>query len=439
MGALLTDLYQFSMTQAYLAEGMEGLATFELFVRRQPATRHFFVAAGLEQALDYLEALRFDEAELAWLERHGFSPRLIAYLRTFRFSGEVYAMPEGTVFFANEPILRVTAPLPQAQLVESRLLNIIHFQTLIASKGVRVVLAARGRRLVEFGMRRSHGAEAARLAARAAYLVGFEGTATTEAGLSFGIPVFGTMAHSYVQAHAHERDAFEAFAHAAPSYPTFLIDTYDTEQAVQAIVALADKLTQAGIQIGGVRIDSGDLDWHARTVRRLLDEGGLSSVAILASGDLDEWQVQRLVDAGAPIHTFGVGTALATSSDLPALDAVYKLQSYAGMPRRKKSEGKTTWPGVKQVCRRYDAEGVMLKDYVQLDNEPLLGQPLLQRCMTQGHRLAGVTGLAWARRRCSEQLATLPSSMRELAAAQKPYEVVFSEGLRSLARRMDGG
>lgn len=330
MSALLTDLYQLTMLQAYLDEGMQQEATFELFVRKLPAQRNFLVAAGLEQALQFLETLAFTDDEIAWVERQGsFKPALLDHLRTLRFTGDVHAMPEGTVFFADEPILRVTAPLPLAQLVESRLLNIVHFQTLIASKAARVVLVAPGRLLVDFGMRRAHGAEAALFAARAAYLAGFDGTATAEAARLYGIPAFGTMAHSFVQAHASEADAFVAFARSRPQRPTLLVDTYDPLRAVERVIELAPRLAAEGIELGGIRLDSGDMAAQAKAARARFDAAGLGHLRIFASGNLDEWRVAELLAAGAPIDGFGVGTALDTSSDAPALDAVYKLQRYA--------------------------------------------------------------------------------------------------------------
>ncbi|HEX7437355.1 MAG TPA: nicotinate phosphoribosyltransferase, partial [Caldimonas sp.] len=397
MSALLTDLYQITMLQAYLEEGMAAPAVFELFVRKLPPQRNFLVAAGLEQVLQFLETLAFSKVELAWLRSQGgFSSKLLDHLRTLRFEGDVDAMPEGTVFFADEPLIRVTAPLPQAQLVESRLLNLAHFETLIASKAARMVLAAEGRRLVDFGMRRAHGAEAALLAARAAYLAGFDATATTEAGRRFGIPVSGTMAHSFVQAHASERAAFEAFARARPHRPTLLLDTYDTEAAAAKLIDLAPELARDGIAIGGVRIDSGDLAAHAKAVRGMLDAAGLQGVTIFASGNLDEHRIAALI-AAAPIDGFGVGTALDTSSDAPAIDAVYKLQHYAGVARRKRSEGKATWPGVKQVVRRFDGAGFIGGDRVQLDAEPRDGEALLRPCMRGGRRVGAAPTLEESR------------------------------------------
>lgn len=438
MSALLTDLYQLTMLQAYLEEGMEDRAVFELFVRKLPAQRNFLVAAGLEQALEFLETLSFSEREIAWIaQQGGFSQRLVDHLRGFRFTGDVDAMPEGTVFFADEPILRVAAPLPQAQLVESRLLNIVHMQTLIASKAARVVLAARGRQLIDFGMRRAHGAEAALFAARASWLAGFDGTATAEAGRRYGIPAFGTMAHSFVQAHATEEAAFEAFARARPRRPVLLVDTYDTGAGVAKTIALAARLARDGVQIGGVRLDSGDLGAHARAARRMLDAAGLGEVRIFASGNLDEHRIARLLDEGAPIDGFGVGTALDTSSDAPSLDAVYKLQWYAGAARRKRSEGKATWPGVKQVWRRHDPSGRIAGDSVQLDDEPPAGEPLLRPCMRAGRRVPPAPTLQQARDRCADQLARLPDALRALSPVSEPYPVAISDGLRALAREVD--
>ncbi|MCM5571279.1 nicotinate phosphoribosyltransferase [Burkholderiaceae bacterium FT117] len=463
MPALLTDLYQLTMMQAYLEEGMADTAVFELFVRKLPPERNFLVAAGLEQALDFLETLSFSEQDLEWLAGQGFPKRFVDSLREFRFTGDVDAMPEGTVFFPDEPVLRVTAPLPQAQYVESRLLNIVHFQTLIASKAARVVLAARGRQLVDFGMRRAHGAEAALFAARAAWLAGFDATATAEAGRLWGIPVRGTMAHSFVQAHPSEAGAFEAFARARPQRPVLLVDTWDTEAAVAKAIALAPKLAADGIAIGGVRLDSGDLAAHARAVRAMLDDAGLRETIVFASGNLDEYRIARLLADAAPIDGFGVGTALDVSADAPALDAVYKLQAYAGVARRKRSEGKATWPGAKQVWRSFDANGTAVGDTVRLIHEtagqaaearpaagPGAGEPdagaaggsaadwpLLQPAMRGGRRVGSAPTLQAARERCASQLASLPAATRSLEKAEVPYPVEISEALRALAREID--
>lgn len=437
METLLADLYQLTMLDAYLHESMHQPAVFELFVRHLPPQRQFLVTAGLEQALDFLEELHFNDEELAWLKRLGrFSPRLLDHLRGFRFTGDVHAVPEGTVIFAEEPLLRITAPLPQAQFVESRLLNIVHFQTLVASKAARVVLAAAGHTLIDFGMRRAHGAEAALFAARAAFIAGFAGTATAEAGRRFGIPVFGTMAHSFVQAHDSEAAAFEAFARAHRGASTFLVDTYDTEAAIPKVVAVAKRLAAEGIAVGGVRLDSGDLCAHAKAVRTLLDDAGHSGITIFASGNLDEHRIAWLLADGAPIDGFGVGTALDTSSDVPALDAVYKLQAYAGIPRRKRSEGKATWPGSKQVIRVVGDKGLMCRDIVQRDDEPIRGESLLRPVMVSGRRIRPSPSLESMRRLHALQMQALPAPQRELGPAA-PYPVEISEGLRALARELD--
>lgn len=438
MSALLTDYYQLTMLQAYLEEGLEDEAVFELFVRKLPPGRRFLVAAGLEQALDYLEALRFDAAEIGWLVAQGGFPAALApKLRDFSFEGDVHAMPEGTVFFPDEPVLRVTAPLPQAQFVESRLLNIVHFQTLIASKAARMRTAAQDRTLVDFGMRRTHGAEAALFAARAAWLAGFDATATAEAGRRYGIPVVGTMAHSFVQAHASEADAFEAFARSRPVRPTLLVDTYDTEAAVAKLIAIAPRLALDGVAIGGIRLDSGDLGAHARAVRTLLDSAGLKDVTVFASGNLDEQRMAALLQGGAPIDGFGVGTALGTSSDAPALDMVYKLQSYAGVARRKRSEGKATWPGVKQVTRSVDAAGRLARDVVHLVSEEPAGAALLQPCMRGGRRLSSRPTLAQVREHHARERSRLPDPLLSLEPAAAPHAVEISAGLHRLAEQVD--
>ena len=434
---LLTDLYQLTMLQTYHAARMQEMAVFDLFVRRLPAERGFLLAAGLEQALDYLENLRFTAAELDWLTDCGrFNPSFVAWLETFRFAGDVDALPEGTVFFANEPILRVIAPLPQAQLVESRLINLLHYQTLIASKAARCVLAAPGKLLVDFGMRRAHGAEAALLAARANYLSGFAGTATVLAGMQFGIPVFGTMAHSLIQAFDREEDAFAQFAATQPGHVTLLIDTYDTEAAARKLVELAPRLQERGIAIRGVRLDSGDLAEHARLVRRILDEGGLPQVTILGSGDLDEQRIAKLLAVGAPFDGFGIGTRLDASTDAPTLDMVYKLQEYAGKPRRKRSEGKATWPGRKQIYRRSADDGRFVGDCLSLEDAPQPGEPLLQPVMREGQRLAPPEPLSAIRERVQQQLAALPPALRA-NQADPPYPVEIALELREMAAQLD--
>jgi nicotinate phosphoribosyltransferase len=446
---LLTDLYQINMIQAYLDHGDTGTAVFELFVRSLPARRGFLLAAGLEQALDFLENLRFSAAEIAWLKSTGrFGKNLLDYLGDVRFTGDVHAMPEGTAFFANEPILRITAPLPQAQFVESRLINILHFQTLIAAKAARSVLAAPGKLLVDFGLRRAHGAEAGLMAARASYIAGFAGTATVLAGENFGIPLYGTMAHSFIEAFDDETAAFETFARTRPDNVVLLLDTYDTEAAARKVVALAPKLKAAGIAIRGVRLDSGDLIALSKTVRRILDQGGLKDTTIFASGGLDEDSLLTFGRAKAPIDGIGIGTSLTTSADVPSIDCVYKLQDYAGLPRRKRSQNKATWPGRKQVWRRYDADGRMAGDLLSLDTLSLLsparggalggddGEPLLHLVMRDGRRLAPSLTLDDIRRHAKRELERLPEALRRLEPGAV-YPVEVADDLVKLAGEVD--
>ncbi|HSN19227.1 MAG TPA: nicotinate phosphoribosyltransferase [Usitatibacter sp.] len=436
-GVLLTDLYELTMLQAYFARRMNGTAAFELFMRKLPAQRNFLLAAGLDAVLDYLLDLRFTAEELDWMRASGrFTPEFVASLEGLRFTGDVDAMPEGTAFFADEPILRITAPIREAQLVESRVMNLVHYATLTASKAARVALAAPGKLLVDFGMRRAHGAEAALLSARSSYLAGFGGTATVEAGRRYGIPVFGTMAHSYIQAHEDEAEAFEHFALAQPENALFLIDTYDTERAAGKVVRLAPLLRAAGVRIRGVRIDSGDLGEHARRVRAILDEGGLTEVTIFASGNLDEHRVRALLAAGAPIDGFGVGTRMNTSSDAPYLDCAYKLQEYEGRPRRKRSEGKATWPGRKQVYRRYGADGRCAGDLLALAEGRRDGRPLLVPFVRGGELIEPRISLDESREHAQRELAHLPEALRSLEPAA-PYPVEIDPELTKLAAEVD--
>ncbi|MGJ5047969.1 nicotinate phosphoribosyltransferase [Bradyrhizobium oligotrophicum] len=435
--ALLTDLYQMTMIEAYLESGQTDIAVFEFFVRKLPPQRSFLMAAGLEQALDFLQNMRFSQDELDWLERTDrFSKSLIDYLANFRFTGEVHAMPEGTVFFGNEPILRVTAPLPEAQLVETRLINILHFQTLIASKAARMVLLAPDKLLIDFGLRRAHGAEAGLLAARASYVAGFSGTATLLAEKSFGIPTYGTMAHSFVQSFDDEAAAFEAFARARPKNLVLLIDTYDTEAAARKVVMLAPRLKELGIAVSAVRIDSGDLSALARNVRCILDAGGLHDTGIFVSGGIEEGTLIAFARDAAPIDGIGIGTGLVTSSDAPALDCAYKLQEYAGLPRRKRSTGKATWPGRKQVWRRYDSDGRMLADILSTEEDQQEGEALIQAVMLGGRPVGSRPSLHDIRAHARRQLDQLPPELKA-SKSVAPYPVQISSRLEQLAAVAD--
>jgi len=434
---LLTDLYQLTMLHSYWKRGMTAPAVFELFARKLPPGRGFLVAAGLEQLLDYLEGLRFGDEELAWVRGCGrFDPGFADWLAGLRFTGDVDALPEGTACFPDEPLVRVTAPLPEAQLVETRLVNLIHFQTLIASKAARSVLAAQGRELVDFGLRRAHGAEAGLLAARACWLAGFHATATVLAEARFGIPAVGTMAHSYVLAHDDEGEAFRHFARDLPGSVVLLIDTWDTEAGAEIVVRIAPGLAAEGIRVRGVRLDSGDLGAHARAVRAILDAGGLCDTTIFASGDLDEWRVRDLVTAGAPIDAFGIGTRLETAADRPYLDCAYKLEWYAGRARRKRSEGKATWPGAKQVWRRLGPDGRLAGDVVTLVGDRQDGEPLLAPAMRAGRRVPGLPTLAEARAHTARELARLPDGLRRLDEPAA-YPVEIAPALRALAAELD--
>lgn len=434
---LLTDLYQLNMIQAYLDHDQTKTAVFEFFVRKLPSQRGFLLAAGLEQALDFLENLHFSAEEIDWLGRNGrFSKGLLSHLADLHFTGDVHAMPEGTVFFGNEPILRVTAPLPQAQLVETRVINILHFQSLIASKAARMMLAAPGKLLVDFGLRRAHGAEAGLMAARASYVAGFAGTATMLAEKVYGIPTFGTMAHSFIQAYDDESKAFEDFARSRPQNLTFLIDTYDTEAAARKVVALAPRLKASGIAIRSVRLDSGDLVTLSKHVRQILNQGSLSDVAILASGGLDEDSIAEMLRACAPIDGFGVGTSLATSSDAPALDCAYKLQEYAGLPRRKHSAGKATWPGRKQVWRRYGPDGRMSGDVISVETDQQAGEPRIHLVMQGGRRVGPSPTLAEIRTRAARDLERLPEPLRQRQPGAV-YPVHVADALVQLSAEVD--
>lgn len=436
---LATDLYQLTMLQAYYLEGMDQTASFELFVRKLPPNRNFLLAMGLEQALEYLRDLRFSDEDCAWLESTGiFRHEFLDSLLDFRFEGDVDAMPEGTPFFPDEPIVRVTAPLPQAQMVETRLINLLQFETMIASKAVRSVIASEGRLLVDFGMRRAHGAEAALLASRASYVAGFEGSSNLLAGRTFGIPVFGTMAHSYVMAHDDEAEAFARFsATLPPERLVLLVDTYDTLAAVDKIVGLARPVSGRSIRPRWIRLDSGDLGELAKSARQRLDRGGLSECRIFASGDLDEYAIADLVANRAPIDGFGVGTRLVTSADAPFLNCAYKLQEYAGKPRRKRSHGKATWPGCRQVFRHYDDGGLLARDRVALVGEPADGEALLQPVMRRGVVLSvDPSPTESARRQVTRQIELLPRPLRALRSAA-PCPVEISAALNELAITLD--
>jgi nicotinate phosphoribosyltransferase len=432
---LLVDLYELTMAQSYVAEGMdERPATFSLFARKLPPGWGYLVAAGLDDALSYLEQLRFDEADLEYLEGTGiFAARFLERLAEFRFRGSVRALPEGTLCFPGEPLLEIQGTLLEAQLVETMVLNELYFQSLVAAKAARAVDAARGRTLVDFGLRRTPRAAAGMRVARSSYLAGFDATSNVLAGREYGIPVSGTMAHSYVEAFDHELDAFRAFARSFPDRSILLVDTYDSVEGVRRAALVGRELAERGHALQGIRLDSGDLDVLARQARAILDEAGLAGTTVFASGGLDERAISELLDAGAPIDGFGVGGRLGTPGDAPSLDMAYKLVEVDGRPTLKLSAGKETLPGPKQVWRISDENGLFVRDVVGVATEEVpAGEALLEPVMVEGRRVAE-TSLESARERCLEQRRRLPERHRRLDA--EPYEVRLSDRLAALSRR----
>ncbi|NBC17876.1 MAG: nicotinate phosphoribosyltransferase [Bacteroidetes bacterium] len=429
--ALFTDLYQLTMLQAYWREGMNEVAVFDLF-SRSLRERNYLLACGLDTVLHFLETLRFTDEALDYLATlDAFEDDFLDDLADYRFAGDVYAVPEGTPVFPDEPIVEVVAPIQQAQLVETFLLNQITYQTNLATKARRVVEAAQGRTIADFGMRRMHAADAPLRAARAGYIAGVHATSNVLAGHLFDIPVTGTMAHSYVEAHDREMDAFRAFAELYPE-TTLLVDTYDTLDGVRKVVDLAEEWGDA-FRVAAIRLDSGDLADLARQSRQILDAAGLDDVQIFASGSLNEYRIAEMVEAGAPIDGFGVGTRLGTIADQPYLDTAYKLCGYAGEGRMKLSTDKSNLPGRKQLYRVMDGETAS-HDVIALHDEPHDGEPLLECVMRNGERTeAGrQRPLDVLRERTEQRVAQLPDRLRALDEAEEPYEVRLSEGVSSL-------
>jgi nicotinate phosphoribosyltransferase len=433
--ALLTDLYELTMLQAYWREGMTGEAVFSLFARKLPPQRNFLLACGLDDVLHYLEQLRFGREALDYLASlDTFGDDFLRWLEALRFTGDVYSVPEGTPVFAEEPILEVVAPIAEAQIVETFVINQVHLQTLIASKAARVVQAAAGRRVVDFGLRRIHGTDAGLKAARAFHIAGVDATSNVLAGQVYGLSVAGTMAHSFIQSFDSERDAFRVFARVYPA-TTLLVDTYDTLEGVRRVVQLADELGPA-FQVRAVRLDSGDLAELAFRARELLDGAGLQRVEIFASGGLDEYEIAELVAKGAPIDGFGVGTRMGVSADAPALDMAYKLVAYAGRDRLKLSAGKRLLPGRKQVFR-VEEGGRAVRDVIARHQERQPGTPLLQPAMRAGKRLAtDASDLAQARTRAHRAMDRLPEAIRSLEPADPPYAVEISAELQAQLERL---
>jgi nicotinate phosphoribosyltransferase len=424
---LSTDLYELRMVSSYLRREMTKEATFSLYIRPTPE-RPWFVAFGVGAAVEMLGSFRYGREEIDYLRSIGIDDEALAWLKRFRPTGELHAVEDGTIVLADEPILEFTASLPVAQLVETAIINVVHRSTLIATKAARVVVAAAGRPVVDFGFRRAHGLETGVEVARAAFVGGVVATSNVEAGRRYGIPVAGTMAHSFVQAFPTELDAFRAFAQDHPDNCTLLVDTYDTLAGVRNAITVADEIEESGRSVQAIRLDSGDLDDLSRAARSMLDDAGHREVQIFASGGLDEIDVARLVSGGAPIDAFGVGTDLAVSADRPALDIAYKLVSYDGRPVAKYSTGKRSLPGAKQIFRTAGPE----TDVLGLRNEDLEGERLLMPSW-RGRRMLAATDLGHARDRLSSQLQALPDDWKQIVERSQPRLPRISDALAALA------
>lgn len=416
-GPLFTDLYEITMAASYLAHRFDAEATFSLFVRNYPPRRNFLVAAGLEDVLGQLEQFHFAEDEIRYLEKSGrFSDDFLDYLKHIRFSGEVHAVPEGTIFFPGEPIIEVTAPLIEAQLLETFLLNTIGLPSLIASKAARCLIAAGGRALIDFSLRRTQGLDAGLHVARSMFLAGFAATSNVLAGQTYGIPVSGTMAHSYVTAFSSELEAFSAYAEQFPDQAVFLIDTFDTLQGARHAAEVARRMQEKGHALIGVRLDSGDMTALSKEVRRILDEAGLSRVKVFASGGFDEYKIADALRNGACIDAFGVGTKAGVSADAPYMDIVYKMVQFNDRNVRKLSPGKATLAGQKQVFRSLDPQGRLQEDVVALRDEEIHGAaPLLEKVMEDGRCLKPHPALGAIREKFSRELSCLPEALKSLS------------------------
>lgn len=439
--SMLLDLYELTMCASYYEHKRFEPASFDLFVRKLPPNRSYLLFAGLEQALLFIEKMHFREEHIEFLKKYGFKDNFLDYLRNFRFTGDVWAIPEGTVVFPNEPLIRVTAPIIEAQLLETFLLNTINFQTTIASKAARVVTAAKGRPVIEFGLRREHGVDAGIKAARASYIAGCIGTSNVLAGMLYGIPIFGTMAHSFIMFFSDELEAFRAFSHTFPDRSTLLIDTFDVIKGAKNAILVAKELETKGFKLRGVRIDSGDLVSLSKAVRKMLRENGFDYVQILASGDLDEYKIEDLLEKGAEIDIFGVGTKLGTSADRPYVDIIYKLCERMTpdgkfKPIMKLSEGKVTLPGRKQVFRVKDAQGYFIKDIIALEDEKIDGEPLLVKVVDRGKIIYDFPSLEKIRERALDNLSRLPEKYKRLKNPAK-YPVKLSPNLRKLINELE--
>jgi nicotinate phosphoribosyltransferase len=436
--SMLTDFYELTMCASYFDNRKLEPATFDLFIRRLPRNRSYFLFAGLEQVLLFLKNVKFNEEHIDYLKKQGFKREFLNYLKTFKFTGEVWSVPEGTVVFPNEPLIRVTAPIIEAQLIETFVLNTVNLQTAIATKASRVVNEAKDKPIIEFGLRREHGTDAGMKVARCSYIAGCSGTSNVLAGMKYEIPVFGTMAHSFVMSFKKEIDSFKAFTKTFPNKATLLIDTFDNLKGAEKAAKIAKELEKKGFKLGGVRLDSGDLTKISKKIRELLDHNGLNYVKIFASGDLDEYKIEELLKKGARIDAFGVGTRMGTSEDRPYVDVIYKLCEKMGengqlSPIMKLSEGKATLPGRKQVFRAKDKKGNFAKDVIALEKEKIGGEPLLIKVMEKGKIVYDLPSLEEIRKRALENLSKIPPKYKRLKGAPR-YPVHLSPGLKRLTK-----
>ncbi len=432
---LLTDLYQLTMAATYFEKQMFAPATFSLFIRKYPPDRGYFISAGLADVLGFLESFHFSPDNLDYLKKtEMFSDDFIDYLGGLRFNGDVYAIAEGEIFFKDEPVLEVTAPIIEAQLVETFIINAMNLPIVIAGKASRCVTAARGRKLIDFSLRRTQGTDAGMKVARSSYIAGFDGTSNVLAGKIYDIPISGTMAHSYVTSFKEEIDSFRAFAEVFPDNAVLLIDTFDTIQGARKAVEVAREMAQKGKGIKGVRLDSGDMTRLSKDVRKIFKDADMEDIFIFASGGYDEYKISDAVENHAEIDGFGVGTKMGVSADAPYLDIAYKLVRYENRPLLKLSSGKKTLVNEKQVFRKQE-NGRPAGDTIALRNEKLDGTPLLARVMRQGQRLIKPEPLKDIRQRFQDGLSRLDDVYKRLKAPDE-YPVDLSPGLQKLQKQV---
>jgi nicotinate phosphoribosyltransferase len=439
--SLLVDLYELTMAQCYFRYKKDTQASFDLFVRELPQNRSYLIAAGLEDILNYIRTLNFGNEDIAYLEELKiFSSDFLKFLSGLKFSGDIWAMPEGTVFFPNEPVIRVTAPIIQAQLIESFLLNTINLQTMIASKASRVVQAAQGKAVYDFALRRTHGQDAGIKVSRSSYLVGFAGTSNVLAGKTYKIPIAGTMAHSFVMSFKNELDSFLAYSRTFPAKTILLVDTYDVKKAIQNAIRVGLELKKKGFRLLGIRLDSGNIVSLSKLARKMLDDAGLRYVEIFASGNLDEFRIKDILKSGGCCDSFGVGTHMGASVDAPALDAIYKLcevsdENGGFLPTMKLSKGKVTYPGRKQVFRIEDKRGNFIRDVLALEKEKIDGKPLLLKVVEEGKPVYELPSLEKIRKYALTSLMKFPEPLKEVSAKYR-YPVLVSSGLKKLIQKL---